>query len=62
VPLEIMLVKAILLNKIGDAYDDLGEKQQALHFLQALPLLRALRDEKGEARAAVRISDIYIVR
>jgi CHAT domain-containing protein len=52
--------EAVLLNKIGDAYDHLGEKQQALHcFLKALPLLHALGDGKGEARAAVRISDIY---
>lgn len=52
--------EAALLNQIGEAYDHLGEKQQALHyFVQALSVLRVLGDGKGEARAAVRISDIY---
>ncbi|HEX7330067.1 MAG TPA: CHAT domain-containing tetratricopeptide repeat protein [Pyrinomonadaceae bacterium] len=52
--------EVLLLNKIGDAYDGLGEKQQALYYvLQALPLLRDLGDAKGEAGAAVRISGLY---
>ncbi len=52
--------EAVLLNQIGDAYDRLGDKQQALHyFLQALPILHAIGDGKGEARIAVCISNTY---
>jgi len=52
--------EAVLLNQIGDAYDQLGDKHQALHyFLQALPLLHALGDGKGEAQVAVSISNTY---
>ena len=52
--------EAVLLNQIGDAYDQLGDKQQALrYFLQSLPLLHALGDGKGEAQIAVFISNTY---
>ncbi len=42
--------EATTLNNIGLVYDALGEKQKALDFYnQALPILRAVGDRRGEA-------------
>ncbi|MHC5761012.1 CHAT domain-containing protein, partial [Nostoc sp.] len=41
-------------------YDDLGEKQKALQFLnQALPIYRAVGDKRGEARTLNNIGGVY---
>ncbi|NES87558.1 MAG: CHAT domain-containing protein, partial [Moorea sp. SIO2B7] len=52
--------EAITLNNIGRVYDDLGEKQRALEYLQqALPLNRAVGDRTGEATTLNNIGRVY---
>jgi CHAT domain-containing protein len=48
------------LNNIGGVYSDLGEKQKALEFYnQALPLIRAVGDKRGEATTLNNIGSVY---
>lgn len=52
--------EAATLNKIGVAYDDLGEKQNALNYYgKALPLIRAVGDRRGEAATLNNIGAVY---
>jgi len=52
--------EAIVLNNIGLAYSDLGEKQQALEYYhQSLPLSRAVGDKEVEATTLSNIGLVY---
>ncbi len=53
--------EATTLNNIGAVYSDLGEKQQALKYLnQALPLSRQVGNKAGEARTLTLIGSVYL--
>ncbi|MCT7948311.1 CHAT domain-containing protein [Ancylothrix sp. C2] len=53
-------LEAKSLFRLGNVYDDLGEKQKALEFYnQALPLLRAVGDKSGEANTLNDIGVVY---
>ncbi|MFM6077998.1 MAG: CHAT domain-containing protein [Dolichospermum sp.] len=52
--------EATTLNNIGLVYNDLGEKQKALDYVnQALPILRAVGDRRGEAITLNNIGLVY---
>ncbi|NJM22204.1 MAG: CHAT domain-containing protein, partial [Richelia sp. SM1_7_0] len=52
--------EARTLNNIGAVYDSLGDKQQALKFLnQALPLSREVEDKSGEATTLHNIASLH---
>lgn len=52
--------EAVTLNKIGQVYNDLGQKQKALEFYnQSLPLTREVGDKTGEAITLNNIGAVY---
>jgi hypothetical protein len=56
----ISVVKGVALAQLGAVYIALGENQKALYLLrQALPIMRAAGDRRGEANTLKSIGDIY---
>ncbi|MEG4105971.1 tetratricopeptide repeat protein [Microcoleus sp. S13_C5] len=52
--------EAAILNNIGKAYSDLGEKQKALeYYSQSLPLIRVVGDRNAEAITLSNIGVVY---